>query len=119
MSEVVALGEPDELVALVAAGIEVRACRSAAELEAELEALAGDARVALVLVAETAAATNPEALEEARRDRGLLALVIPTLRGHRRLAERALSRLLEESAGADLLARESDAGEPAQAGPGR
>ena len=117
MSKVVALGEPDDLVALVAAGIEVRPCRSADELEAELEGLAGAAEVALVLVTETTAAMNLEALEEARRERGLLALVIPTLRSHRRLAERALSRLLEESAGADLLARESGSYEGEAGGP--
>lgn len=105
MSKVVALGEPDDLVALVAAGIEVRPCRTARELEAELEALT---EAALVLVSESAAEMNPEALEEARSRRGLRLLVIPTLGSHRRLAERSLSRLLEEAAGADLLARETE-----------
>ena len=134
----VALGEPDELIALLAAGIEVCPCRSAEELEEQLEALASRRRVrlearplstvtpgnhneprsespaktrdrrSLVLVTEGAAELNQEALDESRRRHGLVILVVPTLRSHRRLSERGLSRLLEEAAGADLLARQAE-----------
>jgi vacuolar-type H+-ATPase subunit F/Vma7 len=111
MGRVVALGEPTELVALLAAGIEVRPCRSAQELEEQLEELAGRREVALLLMTERALALSPEVVERRRRE-GLVLLVVPTLRSHQHLSEAALSRLLEEAAGADLLAREDDASSP-------
>ena len=55
MSKVVALGAPEELVALVAAGVEVRPCRTGEELEELLESLADEADVGLLLVAEPVA----------------------------------------------------------------
>ena len=106
----VALGEPDELIALLAAGIDVRPCRSAEELEKQLEGLAGRQDVGLVLVTERAAQLNQEVLDDARRAHGLVILVVPTLKSHRRMSEQALSRLLEQAAGADLLAREAEEG---------
>jgi len=112
----VALGEPDELIALLAAGIDVRPCRSAEELEEQLEGLAARRDVGLVLVSEQVAQLNPEALDEARRVQALVVLVVPTLKSHRRLSERALSRLLEEAAGADLLAREAEEGPQGEPG---
>lgn len=111
-----ALGEPDELIALLAAGIDVRPCRSAEELEEHLEGLAGREDVGLVLVTEQAAQLNQEALNEARRRQGLVILVVPTLTSHRRMSERALSLLLEEAAGADLLAREAEEGPHGEVG---
>ncbi len=111
-----ALGEPDELIALLAAGIDVRPCRSAEELEEQLEELAGRQDVGLVLVTEQAAQLNQEALDEARRLHGSVILVVPTLKRHQRMSERALSRLLEEAAGADLLAREAEEGPQGEVG---
>lgn len=109
MSKVVALGAPEELVALVAAGVEVRPCRSGEDLEEALEALGKERDVGLVLVAEPVASLNQEAVDEARRIGGQVILLVPTLSSHQRMSERALSRLLEEAAGADLLAREAEA----------
>ena len=108
MSKVVALGAPEELVALVAAGVEVRPCRTGEELEELLESLAGEADVGLVLVAEPVASLNREAVDEARRSGVQVILLVPTLASHQQMSERALSRLLEEAAGADLLAREAE-----------
>ena len=108
MSKVVALGEPEELIALLAAGIDVRPCPSAEELTNQLEGLTSRRDVRLVLVTEQVAELDAEALEEARRRHGLVVLIVPTLKGQRRVSERALSRLLEEAAGADLLAREAE-----------
>lgn len=110
MGKVVALGEPAELVALLAAGIEVRPCRSARELEEHLEGLTARRDVALLLMTERAVALGPEAVERSRRE-GLALLVVPTLASHRHLSEEALSRLLEEAAGADLLGRGGEASE--------
>ncbi len=108
MSKVVALGEPEELVALLAAGIDVRPCPSAEELADQLETLTSRREARLVLVTEQVAELDAEAVEEARRLHRLVVLVVPTLKGQRRVSERALSRLLEEAAGADLLAREAE-----------
>ncbi len=116
MSKVVALGEPEELVALLAAGIDVRPCPSAEELADQLETLTSRREVKLVLVSEQVAELDAEAVEEARRIHGLVVLVVPTLKGHRRVSERALSRLLEEAAGADLLAREAEEAPQGEAG---
>lgn len=116
MSKVVALGEPEELVALLAAGIDVRPCPSAEELADQLESLTSRREVRLVLVTEQVAELDAEAVEEARRLHGLVVLVVPTLKGHRRVSERALSRLLEEAAGADLLAREAEEAPHGEAG---
>ena len=118
MGKVVALGEPAELVALLAAGIEVRPCRSAEELEGQLEGLAGRREVALLLMTERALALSPAAVERCQRapqGRGLVLLVIPTLGSHRHLSEGALSRLLEEAAGADLLGHEAEGNQRQQA----
>ena len=116
MSKVVALGEPEELVALLAAGIDVRPCPSAEELADQLGTLASRREARLVLVTEQVAELDEEAVEEARRLHGLVVLVVPTLKGRRRVSERALSRLLEEAAGADLLAREAEEGPQGEAG---
>ena len=116
MSKVVALGEPEELVALLAAGIDVRPCPSAEELADQLETLTSRREARLVLVTEQVAELDAEAVEEARRLHRLVVLVVPTLKGQRRVSERALSRLLEEAAGADLLAREAEEAQQGEAG---
>ena len=109
-----ALGEPAELVALLAAGVEVRPCRSAEELDGHLEGLADRREAALVLMTERAVALSPAEVERRQRQ-GLVLLVIPTLGSHRHLSEEALSRLLEEAAGADLLGHEAQGNQRQQA----
>jgi len=111
MSKVVALGEPDDLVALLAVGIEVTPCRSGQELEERLAGLADAGNVGLVFVAEPVAELDMNVVNEARQGHEMVILVIPTLTGHKQLSEQALSRLLEEAAGADLLAREAESAE--------
>jgi vacuolar-type H+-ATPase subunit F/Vma7 len=111
MSEVVALGEPGDLAALLAAGVTVTPCASAEELGDRLAELAVSEEVGLVLVAEPVATLDMDAVDEARQRHDLVVLVIPTLGSQAQVSEKALSRLLEEAAGADLLAREAEAAE--------
>lgn len=106
MSKAVVVGERHLIQGFSGAGFDIVALDEDSRLHQELVRLSKDLRVGLVLLTESAAAENAQAVEEFRRRSRAVLMLIPTHEGSRHTGFHEIRRAVERSLGIDLLGRE-------------
>ncbi|HOF41178.1 MAG TPA: V-type ATP synthase subunit F [Candidatus Hydrogenedentes bacterium] len=103
MSKAVVVGEESLVLGFKGAGFEIVDVPDGEQLLTELNRLARDPAVALVLVTESVAEQAPGALQQFREVSQAILTTIPTHLGSKHLGFKDMRRLVERSIGVDLL----------------
>ncbi|MGI6460247.1 MAG: V-type ATP synthase subunit F [Candidatus Hydrogenedentales bacterium] len=103
MSKAVVVGEESLVLGFKGAGFEIVDVPDGEMLLTELNQLARDPDVALVLVTESVAEQAPGALQQFREVSQAILTTIPTHLGSKHLGFKDMRRLVERSIGVDLL----------------
>ena len=106
MSKAVVVGEKALILGFKGVGFEVVDAPDGARLLTELNRLARDPEVCLVLVTETVAAEAPEALRQFRETSRSILTTIPTHKGSDHTGLHEMRKLVEHSIGVDMLGKE-------------
>lgn len=106
MSKAYVVGEKSLMLGFKGAGFEVVHADDADTLAHALGQLIRSNDASIVLVSETLAEQNPEALANFREISSAVVSTIPTHKGSARLGFAAMRRMVERSIGVDLLGKE-------------
>lgn len=106
MSKAVVVGEKALILGFKGVGFEVVDAPDGARLLTELNKLARDPEVRLVLVTETVAAEAPGALKQFRETSHAILTTIPTHMGSDHLGFHEMRKMVEHSIGVDMLGKE-------------
>lgn len=106
MSKAVVVGEKSLILGFKGVGFEIVDVADGRKLLTELNRLARDPEVKLVLVTESVAAEAPEALAQFREMSRAILTTIPTHKGSQRLGFNEMRRTVEYSIGVDMLGKE-------------
>jgi len=106
MSRAVVVGEKSLILGFRGVGFEIVDVNDGRKLLTELNRLARDGEVKLVLVTESVAAEAPEALTQFRETSRAILTTIPTHKGSRRLGFNEMRKSVEYSIGVDMLGTE-------------
>ena len=106
MSRAVVVGEASLVLGFKSAGFEIVDVPDGEKLLTELNRLARDPDVALVLVTEPVAAQAPDALRQFREVSRAILTTIPTHLGSKHLGFKDMRSLVERSIAVDMLGKE-------------
>lgn len=106
MSKAVAIGERGLILGFKGVGVEVLPVEGAESFKRELLRTARDPGVALVLVTESIAALDPEALREFRALSAAILTTIPTHQGSTHFSFQEMRSAVERSIGVDMLGKD-------------
>ncbi|HNY85483.1 MAG TPA: V-type ATP synthase subunit F [Candidatus Hydrogenedentes bacterium] len=106
MSKAVAIGERGLILGFKGVGVTVVPVEGAEAFKVELMRAARDPEVALVLVTETSAALDPEALKEFRALSAAILTTIPTHQGSTHFSFQEMRSAVERSIGVDMLGKD-------------
>ncbi|HNR30355.1 MAG TPA: V-type ATP synthase subunit F [Candidatus Hydrogenedentes bacterium] len=106
MSKAVVVGEKALILGFKGVGFEIVDAADGAKLLTELNMLARDPEVKLVLVTESVAAEAPEALAQFRETSRAILTTIPTHKGSRHIGFNEMRKTVEYSIGVDMLGKE-------------
>jgi V/A-type H+/Na+-transporting ATPase subunit F len=111
MSKAVAVGEKHLLLGFKGVGFEIVPLEDASKLMQELVALSRDPEVGFVLVTESMAGENPQAVKEFRQRSSAILAVIPTHEGSRHVSFEEIRKSVERSMGVDILGKDTNSDE--------
>lgn len=106
MSKAVAIGERGLILGFKGVGVEVVPVEGAEAFKRALLHAARDPEIALVLVTESVAALDPEALKEFRALSQAILTTIPTHRGSTNFSFQEMRSAVERSIGVDMLGKD-------------
>lgn len=106
MSKAFVVGEKPLIQGFKGVGFEIVHADSAESLLKALNRLARDPETSLVLVTESAAAENPEALRQFRETSKAILTTLPTHLGSGHLGFKEMRKMVEHSIGVDMLGKE-------------
>lgn len=107
MSRAIAVGEKTFILGFKGVGFEIEPADNAEGVARVLGTLAREKNVGLVLLTESMAAENPEAVVNFRgANPGAILTVIPTHKGSTRASFKEMRKAVERSIGADMLGKE-------------
>jgi len=106
MPKAVAVGEKHLIMGFKGVGFQVVPVEDSARLSGELQRLAQDAALQLVLVTESIAAEAGEAIEEFRERSTAILTLIPSHEGSLHSSFEETRRAVEHSLGVDILGKE-------------
>jgi V/A-type H+-transporting ATPase subunit F len=105
MSKAIAIGEKHLILGFKGVGFEIIPLDDNTKLLQELVILSKDPDVGLVLVTESMASENPQAIREFRQRCSTILSIIPTHEGSRHVSFQEIRRSVERSLGADILGK--------------
>lgn len=106
MSKAIAVGEKHLILGFKAMGFEIIALEDNAKLMQTLIAISSDLEVGLVVVTESMAEGNQEAINEFQNRSSAVITLIPTHEGSRHTSFFMMSRAVERSIGIDILGKD-------------
>ncbi len=106
MSKAFVVGEKPLIQGFKGVGFEIVHADSAETVLTALNRLARDPETSLVLVTESAAAENPEAIRQFRESSQAILTTIPTHLGSSHLGFKEMRKMVERSIGVDMLGKE-------------
>lgn len=106
MSKAYVVGDKSQMLGFKGVGFEVLHADDADSLARVLGQLIRGNDASIVLVSESVAAQNPEAMDNFRENATAVISTIPTHEGGVRLGFDAMRRMVERSVGVDLLGKE-------------
>ncbi|OPY75247.1 MAG: V-type sodium ATPase subunit G [Syntrophorhabdus sp. PtaU1.Bin058] len=107
MSKAVAIGEKHQILGFKGVGFEVVPLEESGKLMQELVALSRDPEVGFVLVTESMASENPEAIREFRQRCSTILSIIPTHEGSMHVSFQEIRKSVECSLCIDILGKDT------------
>lgn len=107
MSKAVAIGEKHQILGFKGVGFEVVPLEESGKLMQELVALSRDPEVGFVLVTESMASENPEAIREFRQRCSTILSIIPTHEGSKHVSFQEIRKSVECSLCIDILGKDT------------
>ena len=106
MPRAVAVGEKNLILGFKGVGFDIVPVENGNRLLHELNQLARDTNVGLVVVTESIAAQNPDAVADFRERSSAILTVIPTHDGSRHVSFEEIRKSVERSMGVDILGKD-------------
>lgn len=106
MFRAIAVGEKHLIIGFKAVGFEIVALDDSSKLMQTLIDISTDPNTGLVLVTESMAEDNPEAIEEFHNRSSAVITLIPTHEGSRHTSYFMMARAIERSIGIDVLGKD-------------
>ncbi|MCX5768909.1 MAG: V-type ATP synthase subunit F [Candidatus Hydrogenedentes bacterium] len=107
MSRAIAVGEKTFILGFKGVGFEIEPADNAEAVGTILGSLSRERNIGLVLLTETMAAENPEAVANFRETNpGAILTVIPTHKGSTRASFQEMRKTVERSIGVDMLGKD-------------
>jgi V/A-type H+-transporting ATPase subunit F len=106
MFKAVAVGEKNLILGFKGVGLEIVPIDDNTKLMHELNILARDPEIGLVLVTESMAKDAPQAIEEFRGRSSAILTIIPSHEGSRHLSFLEMRKSVERSLGVDILGKD-------------
>ena len=106
MSEIVAIGQRDQIIGFQGVGVKIEPARNAVEFAASLKEVARREAVGIILVTENFAEQGADLITLLRKAYGKVILVIPDHHGSKGLAYRKMQKDVERALGVDLLGKD-------------
>lgn len=103
MSKAVAVGEKHLVLGFKGVGFEIVVVEDSSKLTQELVKLAKESKIGLVIVTESMALENPQAVTEFRQRSSAILTVIPTHEGSKHTSYMDMRRSVERAMGVDIL----------------
>ena len=106
MSKAIAVGEKHLILGFKGVGFEIVPIDDSSKLMHELNTLSRDPEVALVLITESMARDDPNAIAEFRGRSPAILSIIPTHEGSKHFSFQEMRKSVERSLGIDLLGKD-------------
>jgi V/A-type H+/Na+-transporting ATPase subunit F len=110
MSKAVAVGEKHLILGFKGVGFDIVPLDDSSRLMQELVALSRDPEIGFVLVTESMASENSQAIKEFRQRSSAVLTVIPTHEGSKHASFQEIRKSVERSMGVDILGKETKSG---------
>ena len=107
MSKAIAIGEKHLILGFKGVGFEVVPVEESSKLMSELIALSRDPEIGIVLITESMAEKNPQAILEFRHRSSAILTIIPTHEGSRHTSFQEIRKSVEKAIGVDILGKDT------------
>lgn len=107
MSKAIALGEKHLILGFKGVGFEIVPVEESSRLMSALIALSRDPEIGIVLITESMAGENPQAIQEFRQRSSAILTLIPTHEGSRHTSFHEIRKSVEKAIGVDILGEDT------------
>jgi V/A-type H+/Na+-transporting ATPase subunit F len=106
MSKAIVLGEKHLILGFKGVGFEIVPVEESSKLMLELITLSRDPEIGIVLVTESMAEGNPQAIQEFRHRSAAILTIIPTHEESRHMSFHEIRKSVEKAIGIDILGKD-------------
>jgi V/A-type H+/Na+-transporting ATPase subunit F len=107
MFKAIALGEKHLILGFKGVGFEIVPVEESSMVMAELMTLSRDPEIAIILITESMAAENSQAIKEFRQRSPAILTIIPTHEGSRHISFQEIRKSVEKAIGIDILGKDT------------